>query len=304
MQLDDIKEIIDKLDDCETWSVNMLKFQSTEREGYSCFAREIMFSSNEELMNYITDIKDNYIGKKPLLERFTEIREYDGTTDVNVIYELDINSELLNDAYGKIMGALLNADQEMDPFREKYGAYVLSGNVMGKAIYLIKMRSPFVNLKNNYIFNRSKFTKIKVPILSLKLTVDVMIYGNKVFLFKNSVEMLFDMVKAYKLKADICIKEILDSEIISGNELFHKVASSGHNPRRFIKYDKSHLEELKNEVRRKEIGAKFGIPMKEGKFYIDDEESTNKLIKVLCQRGMLDPFDNEPMEVSGSRNWS
>lgn len=304
MPLDEIKEIIDKLDNCETWSVNMLKFKSTEREGYSCFAREIKFRSNKELMNYISSIKENYIGKKSLLEKYIEIREYDGSTEGNVIYELDINSELVKDSYEKIMHALLHADQEMDPFRKKYDGYVLSGNLMGKEIHLFKIHSPFVNLENRYILDNSFFSKIKGPILSLMLTVDVMIYGEKIFLFKISVENLFNMEKAYKAKSENCINEIIDSGIVEGIELFQKFASSGQNPRRFIKYDASHLEELKNEDVRKRIGVKFSIPMKEGKYIIEDEESVDKLIKVLCKRGMLDPFDDAPMEVSGSKNWS
>ena len=29
-----------------------------------------------------------------------------------------------------------------------------------------------------------------------------------------------------------------------------------------------------------------------------------KIVKLLCGKGMVDPFDDIPMEVSGSKNWS
>lgn len=31
--------------------------------------------------------------------------------------------------------------------------------------------------------------------------------------------------------------------------------------------------------------------------------AADKLVKLLCDRGMVDPFDNNPMEVSSSKKW-
>ena len=39
------------------------------------------------------------------------------------------------------------------------------------------------------------------------------------------------------------------------------------------------------------------------KFDTTEPEVAEKLIKLLCNRGMVDPFDDTPKEVSGSKKW-
>ncbi len=31
--------------------------------------------------------------------------------------------------------------------------------------------------------------------------------------------------------------------------------------------------------------------------------AADKIVKILCSRGMVDPFDQNPMEVSSSKKW-
>ena len=35
----------------------------------------------------------------------------------------------------------------------------------------------------------------------------------------------------------------------------------------------------------------------------DSEEKLEKIVKLLCNKGMLDPFDDIPVEVAGSKQW-
>lgn len=39
------------------------------------------------------------------------------------------------------------------------------------------------------------------------------------------------------------------------------------------------------------------------KFDSSDVDTSDRLVKVLCRRGMLDPFENNPMEVAGAKQW-
>lgn len=116
-------------------------------------------------------------------------------------------------------------------------------------------------------------------------------------------EKLFNMERAYK---SICAKQIIniiDSNIINDAEIFRNAASSSHNPRKFVSFNESHLNKLKDDVMRKKIGKKFKIPLDGEKFDMNQQGAADKLVKLLCDRGMIEPFDNNPIEVSGAKKW-
>lgn len=91
--------------------------------------------------------------------------------------------------------------------------------------------------------------------------------------------------------------------IVTDFELFRTCASSGHNPRRFVAFNDEHLKKLENSDDRRRLAEKFGLPLLEGKFDTTQNGVSEKLVKLLCNKGMVDPFDDLPMEVSSPRKW-
>lgn len=51
------------------------------------------------------------------------------------------------------------------------------------------------------------------------------------------------------------------------------------------------------------MSKKFSIPLDGDKFDMSQPGAADKLVKLLCDRGMVDPFDDNPMEVSSSKKW-
>ena len=47
----------------------------------------------------------------------------------------------------------------------------------------------------------------------------------------------------------------------------------------------------------------LALPLLEGKFDTTQNGVSEKLVKLLCNKGMVDPFDDLPMEVSSPRKW-
>ncbi len=41
----------------------------------------------------------------------------------------------------------------------------------------------------------------------------------------------------------------------------------------------------------------------DGRIDTSSESTAEKLVKLLCNKGMLDPFDNVPVEVAGASRW-
>jgi hypothetical protein len=52
------------------------------------------------------------------------------------------------------------------------------------------------------------------------------------------------------------------------------------------------------------LREKFGIEMKNGKRIVSKQEEVDRLIKLVTNRGMVDPFNKDAaMEVSGAIKW-
>lgn len=51
------------------------------------------------------------------------------------------------------------------------------------------------------------------------------------------------------------------------------------------------------------MARKFNIPMAGELFDTIQPGAIDKIVKLLCDRGMVDPFDDNPMEVAGSKKW-
>lgn len=84
-----------------------------------------------------------------------------------------------------------------------------------------------------------------------------------------------------------------------------KKATTGHNPRKFVSFNDHYLNKLTNVKNRKKIAKKFNIKLTDDSNLFDASEEgvPDKIVKLLCQKGMVDPFDDSPMEVSGTRKW-
>ena len=181
------------------------------------------------------------------------------------------------------------------------GVVVIDGEEL--SIKLISMKNPITVLKHKFMHANGTFKEISNKVISLRTVIDVVIIDDIIYMLTLDGEKLFNMERAYK---SICAKQIINiinSNIINDAEIFRNAASSSHNPRKFVSFNESHLNKLKDDVMRRKIGKKFKIPLAGDKFDMNKQGAADKLVKLLCDRGMIEPFDNNPIEVSGAKKW-
>ncbi|BAM23918.1 hypothetical protein SCIM_1264 [Streptococcus intermedius JTH08] len=252
-------------------------------------------------------LSDNQSGKQGELKQYTDCREYDGSADVKVIYKLSKSSELITNEYGLLLQAIANPDTEIQPLELKYQASVIKGDLLIDddtiSVKFVSMQNPITTLKNKFLQSNGTFKEISNKVLTLRNSIDLVIVNDIVYLLNLSGEKLFNMERAYHSICDSKIQLIEVKSIIEGFDSFKESASSGHNPRKFVSFNDDHLEKLADKKSRKKIAKKFNIPLKNDKFDSTQDGVADKIVKLLCQKGMLDPFDDIPMEVSGSRKW-
>ena len=306
--LNDIRSILQNLNNAKNWSLQVLQIKPSKRAGTEYTGREIIFDPAGRLEEFVSEVSELYVGAKGCFDaKFVNLSEYDGSANGKTIYKLNGTNPLIASEYNSLMQALANPNSEVDPFEMKARASVLIGQFERDGtiipIKLISMQNPITMLKHRFMQNKGAFQELDKKVLTLRPTIDVLIYGNEVYLFTLNGENLFNMERSYKVLCSDYIAKVQESEIVVNIEKFSSVAGSGHNPRRFVSYNQSHLEKLKNTSTRRKIATKFSIPMDGGKFDTNQEGVTEKIVKILCDKGMVDPFESLPMEVPSAKKW-
>ncbi len=309
MSLDLVKEVFSALPDCREWHVHLLNFTHSKRHGTTYNCRRIELEPTERLSVLVQDISSGYAGGvKSKLDKYVDVREYDGTCNTTTIYRIkEDNPDIEIDVEALLQG-IADSDSESDPFSMKAQAYVLCGSMTNgddeHQIKLISMNTPITTLKNRFWHNKGKFWEIPDKVLNLRTSMNVIIYDRTVYFLDMSGETLFNMERAYKLKCNEAVDEIEGLNLISDAEMFRSTATSGHNPRRFAAFSKSKLQLLTKKRNREKAAKYFKIPLTDDKqFDTSQKVDAENLVKILCGKAMWDILEEVPVEVDGSKDW-
>lgn len=308
MSLDRVRLSFETVEKCEAWSIQLLRIKSSKNKGTEYAAISVNLTPQGKLTEFVNEISGRYMEEKSgELKTFLRVQDYDGTTEGNVIYKLNAQNTLIKEEYASLIDALAHTEQEGDPLNQKWQAYVIQGDMKiddeEMNIKLISMQNPITALKHKFLYEKNTFTEIENKVLSLKSTIDVLILDNEVYFLTMAGEKLFNMERAYKAVCDNKVTILEQSGILYDSNTFGNVARTGHHPRMFVSFNEKRYEKLKNKKERAQYAELFEIPLKDGKFDTSEAEAADKLVKLLCNKGMVDPFENLPVEVSGARKW-
>ncbi len=309
MSLEIIKNVFQNLNTGTNWSLQLLNIKTSKRKGTGYSSGQIILKTNEQLTALINDIAAIYNGNgKKAVDTYRAVREYDGTADALTVYKLTSTHELISGEYAAFVQVIADPNNEDDPF-EYTSTYLLKGQLEmdgeNTPIKLISMQNPVTILKHKFLRKRGTFEELSDKVLSLRPTMDILVVGETVYFLTLAGENLFNMARSYKAVCHQKVEEVEQADIISGIEVFKSTAESGHNPRRFIAFNESRLIALKEKSVRVAMAKRFSIPLDtaEDKFDATVEGATEKIVKLLCNKGMIDPFEQTAVEVDGARQW-
>lgn len=308
MSLQKIQLVFEAMDNCEGWAMQLLRIKISKNKGTEYAAISVNLTPQGKLTDIAKEISKHFVdGEKCELKSFVRVQDYDGTAEGNVIYKLNTQDALIREEYDALVHALANAEQEADPLSQKLQAYVIQGDIKIEGeeigIKLISMQNPITTLKHKFLHENNTFREIETKVLSLRSTIDVLIVNDEIYFFSMAGEKLFNMERAYKVVCDNKVTLLEESGILYDSNVFGDVARTGHHPRMFVSFNQKRYERLKNKKERKRYAELFEIPIKEGKFDTSEVKAADKLVKLLCNKGMVDPFEDLPVEVSGARKW-
>lgn len=317
MSLELIKEVFCVLknvnsDKLSHWGIHLIYYnnEQAERTLYNCC--KINFDSQDCFIQLLHDIASTYLGgNKARLNRYRDIRIYDGSCIASSIYLIEENNPQVHIELDGLLKELGESDVEADPLELQYKAYAICGNNIElfekeRNVKLISIHSPIVTFKHKhkYIPSNGNFVEMTDKYLDLRTAMNVMIIDKDVYLLDMSGETLFNMDRAYKQNCEKIVSKILDMKFVSNPELFRKIANSGHYPRMFVSFQEAKLKYLANESQRKRIAKMFNIQITEdGSLFLTEKKNIDNLIKVLCNRAMWDEIEAHPVEVEGLKEW-
>ena len=302
-----LKKAFDEMKNTTCFSLQLLQIKS-KKEDVTYYSRECVLNPEGKIEMFARELADKY-SKAMENDTYASVDEYTGDVVGNVIYKLDGDNALILEEYGKMCNVVADPDTESCIGDTKFNAYIVLGEVEIDSeivpIKLISRQSPMMNMTNRFLLNFEKkaFREITDPILTLKRSIDVVILGNTVYMFTLAGENLFAMERAYKAVCNNKVNEIIECGFLTDAAMFQRIATSGSNPRRFVSYNQSRLDAMKNVRKRKKLANMFDLKLRGNEIDTNDEKTSARLVKFLCNKAMLDPLDDSPVEVAAAKSW-
>lgn len=310
MSLEKVKLIFQEIKNCTNWSVFLLCYNHSKRNGTTYNCRKIELEPDDRTSKLIYSISETYTNdSKNRLSSYIDVREYDGTCNGTTIYKISEEDNNVDIDLAALFQGIANLDVETDPMTLKPQAYGISGEIkldgQEHQVKLISMNSPITILKNRFLHNQGKFYEIDKKVLKLRTSINVLIFDKTVYFLDMSGETLFNMERAYRNKCNEAVAEIKTMAIISDISIFESTATTGQNPRRFTSFSKSKLQLLSQKKNRDKAAKYFNIPLTADKKMFDtsDKNNAEKLVKLLCGKAMWDIIEEKPVEVDGTKIW-
>ena len=272
-------------------------------------AHAVPLSSRDDLRDYLCSLSNTYIGgDDPLIDDETDIVEYDGSLHETPVEYLSEKDVFFKEEYCGICHALEGSSIEGKIPDIDYNAIALSyagESVRGikGPIHLIFKRRPFVMLKNRFYWFDNSFRPITAAILTLPSKMDLLIAGKEAFIFSDSGAGIANDNEGLKKEAERQLEGLATEAFIRGCQSVATVGLKRKNLRLFRAMDEKRKEQLRDKKFCSAMAKQFSIPCKGGVMDATDPRDAERLLKLLCKRGMVDPFVKDAVEVSGSMAW-
>ena len=303
-QLESLKEVILNLQSKDLRvGISLYKIN---RDHGDVKASTFALSLGDGFAEYLKRVSENSIST---LDGVEEVREYEGEYIKSILWWSKINSRDVSQTWDALSNAKQVAEKE---WLSKYKSLNCKGVMLqfvcnGKNVDIIFNTPPFKHLKGavfTLVGNKFKFTNdrfLALPLEADAIRVDERIY----FLTERGVRMFESPEDSAKRSREV-IDKILNLGFVSDPENFAKYAADIDNRRRLRKFEEDEADRLKflaDKTKGKKIREKFGLKI-DGKQLISiTKEDVDRVIKLVYQRGMLNPFDGAPMEVHSPSPW-
>ena len=309
MELEAVKNFVDK---ClsPTTDIKPYLYRLARSSNGSVCSKYGLTINGEEYRSYLADLRETYFGDNDrlsgLLNEFEVVKEYDGSDLEYTLWYKKTNDETICDVWKAIDNAAVYCEKNwLKKYKElkKAKGFMVEGHVDGKNITLLLASAPIWQLKHGLMMVDGMFKVIRGNMITLPSRIDVVRVDDTVFfLTKQGLSMTLSLEHLDEI-GQKTLDEMEQLGKIKDFDVFRGFASSFNNKRRMMRCDTAKFLRLSDKEKGNELRQQFGIRFKNGKLIASTQEEADRLVKVICDRGMTDPFTLEPMEVAGAGKW-
>ena len=294
-------------EDCRYWVPYL--FQVVKDSEQICFDARQITIEQDEWKKYLEGIEKDYVGgRKPFLGEGFSFREYDGSAPDE---GMALHAKCADEAVGLTVMSFLKS---IDCADAEHGGRDLNENGLaicgqsdeGLRTIFVSGHSPFMAIKNRFwlLHGKTEYTLMKEKLLVLPKKMDAVVVGDDIWFLTLQGAQLFAPESICRKIAQDRVESMKGLSWIEGFSTLESEAVKGFNPRRFLAFNGDKVADLAIQAKRKDIARKFHIDLtKAEKINLTNPISANNFIKVICDKAMVDPFNDDPMEVSGAKEW-
>lgn len=269
-------------------------------------ASTFALSLGDGFTEYLKLVLDNSISA---LDAIEEVRKYEGEYIQSILWWSEVNSRDVSQTWDALSNAQRMAEKE---WLRNYKSLNCKGVMLqfdcnGKNVDFLFNTPPFKQLKGvifTLVGNKFKFTNDRI--LTLPLEADAIRVDERIYFLTERGVRMFESPEDLARRSSKTIDEILEMGFVSDPKAFATYAAAADNRRRLRKFEEGgadRLTLLADKTKGKRIREKFGLKIDGKQLISTTKEDVDRVVKLVCQRGMLNPFDGAPMEVHSPSPW-
>lgn len=303
-----IEEGITKAKEITTWGSVLVEYNHSKQPNeYICY--DMNFSSTDLLSTTIANMCDAFLS---IVKKYDKkVMDYTGENPKNVVDKLLTSNDVISTCWNALIEHINNSDDTTDFKHIKASAYVFIGNYTlsdgtSENIYLITRKNPLLTYKKGrspiFTSQNNTIAKADEPLVQFSKSFDAMVYKNNIYTINNNCESIFNMEYTHKIVCKKHLAELKTANIIMNFENYSTFSSAGQNPKKFITYDASIVEKLKQTKWKNKLAKDLKIPLDSTtkQFDLQEEVNARKFTLAICGKTKLNMFDDGICEVPSS----
>lgn len=269
---------------------------------------KLPFATDTLLKDTITEMCDVF--KNTVDKSVDKISDYTADNPKNTMDKLNVRDTIISDNWTNILTGIDSSDSSVDLKSVKVNSYLFKGVYLNddgenRAIYLLTVKNPILNYKkqrNIFSFKNNSIEKTNEPLVQFKKSFDMIIFEDVLYAINNTFEGLFNMERSRKIVCREKIQSLTDADIVLDIDSYTSFATSGFNPRKFITYNATIVEKLKQNEWKNKLATELKIPIDQTtqKFDLSETANAKNFTLAICDKIKLNMFDDGVCEVSAA----
>lgn len=302
-----IQEALNKIGQISTWETLLVKYNHTSYPNqFTCY--NINFAQDSILLNTLSDMKGTFL---KIIDRYDKkVEMYSGYNPKNVVEKLALDNPIINDAWDSLIQHINCSDDSTEIKNIKANAYIFIGTYSEasstKNIYIIARKNPVLSFKKGrapiFTSRHNVLDKADDPLLQFGKCFDALVYNNAIYMINSNCESIFNMEYSHKKICQKSLDALEASSIIEDMSAYRQFATTGQTPKKFISYDETIVEKLKEPRWRRKVIQELKIPFNNTtkKFILNEEQHARIFTLAICGKTKLNMFDEGICEVPTS----